>query len=58
MSVAQHSKPLGMIPELFVKIEHVPMRIAFAQDRNEPEDVSFKTETLAVGLDHPFTRNL
>ena len=58
MPIAQHLEPVGMIPELLIKIEHVTMRIAFAQYRNESEDVSFKTETLAVGLDHPFTRDL
>src|ERR1700691_1474236 len=48
--VAQNVEMFGMLGKLPVKIEHVPVRVAFSQDRNEAENVALQSEAFTVGL--------
>jgi len=40
---------------LFVKIKHMAVRVAFAENGDKPENVTFKFIALAVGLNEAFT---
>ena len=44
----------NVLDQLLVKIKHVAVRVAFAQDRDETKNISLKTEALTIGLDQPF----
>ena len=46
-----------MIQKLFVKIENVAVRVALAENRNESENVTLKSETFAVRMNHPLARD-
>src|SRR5271157_607709 len=39
-----------MLDKLLVKIEHMPMRIPFAQDGNKPKDIPLKAIALTISL--------
>src|ERR1043166_351600 len=56
--VAQYLEVIRMGEQLFKKVEHVPMRIALAENRNESENVTLKTITLAVGANQRLARQL
>ena len=47
-----------MAAQLLAKIKHVTVRITLAEDRDESEYPGLQGETLAVGADQPFTREL
>ena len=53
-AVAEHFQAVGMFQELAVKIEHVAVGVAFAEDGDEAEDVAFEFVTFAIGGDHAF----
>src|SRR5207253_6192458 len=50
-AIAQHFQPVRMFQKLPIKIENVPMSIAFAKNRNETKNVAFESKPLAIGLD-------
>ena len=53
-AVAEHFQAVGMLQELAVKIEHVAVGVAFAEDGDEAEDVAFEFVAFAIGGDHAF----
>ena len=42
-----------MFAQLFVKIQNVAVRVALAENRDEPEDVSLESVALAISVDEP-----
>ena len=48
---------IRMFEQLPVKIEHVPVRVALAEDRDEAEDVALESEAFTVRLDEPLARD-
>src|SRR6266852_18233 len=57
-AVPQHLQVPRMFKQLFVEIQHVTVRISFAEDRNEPKDVTLEAKPLAISLNQNFTRDL
>ena len=49
-AVAEDFQVVGMLAQLLVKIEDVAVRVAFAENRDEPENVALETEAFAVGV--------
>src|ERR1035437_4976879 len=47
-----------MFEKLFVEIKNVAVRVAFAENGNETENVALKLKTFAVGRNHAFAGNL
>src|SRR4051812_6386695 len=45
-------------PKFSTEIENMAVRVAFAENRDEAEDVTLETEARAVGLDHAFGSEL
>ena len=58
LAVAEHAQVIGVLEKLPVKIEDMPVRVAFAEDRDEAEDVALEPEALAIRLNEIFTRDL
>src|SRR5258708_12070361 len=56
--IPEHTKTRRILQQLSVEIEYVPVRVTLPENRNEPEDITLKTESLAVRLDHRFTSDL
>ena len=53
-AVAEDFQMVGMVEQLFVKIEDVAVRVAFAENRDKPENVTLKIITLAIGMNQTF----
>ena len=49
---------LRVFEQLFVKIEHMAVRIAFAQDGDETKVIHLHAKTFAVGLNQPLSGQL
>jgi len=49
---------VGMSEQLFVKIKHVAVRVAFTENRNKPENVALKAVALAIGMDESLASQL
>src|SRR5262249_47289599 len=47
-----------MLEKLFVKVEHVAVRVPLAEDRHEEEDKRVEAKALAVGLNQSFAGEL
>src|SRR5271154_4927687 len=45
-----------MLAKLFVKIQNVAVRVAFAENRDEAENVALEPVTLTVSVDETFAR--
>src|SRR5258708_4119324 len=56
--IPEHTKTRRILQQLSVEIEYVPVRVTLPENRNEPEDITLKAESLAVRLDHRFTSDL
>src|SRR5258708_12408401 len=53
MSVNEYPQFIRISEELAVKVEDVPMRISFTQDRDESKDKALEAEPFAICLDEP-----
>src|SRR5258708_16558208 len=56
--IPEHTKTRRILEEVAVEIEYGAGRVTLPENRNEPEDITLKTESLAVRLDHRFTSDL
>src|SRR5665213_1070430 len=57
-AVAEHSEVIRVLPEPLVEIEHMPVGVAFAHDRDKAEDIAFEAKTLRVSLDQALAGEL
>src|ERR1035437_1664407 len=57
-AVAENFQPVGVFEKLFVEIKNVAVRVAFAENGNETENVALEFEAFAVGRNHAFAGNL
>lgn len=58
-AVAEDAEAVGVFDELLVEVEDVAVRIAFAEDRNEAEDVGFvDLAAFRVGAEQAFAGGL
>jgi len=48
-TVAQDLQPVGVLAQLAIEVEDVPVSVTLAQDGNEAEDVAFEAEAFAKG---------
>ena len=49
--IAENAKAIGVLHQLTIEIERVPVGVAFTQNGNEPEDITFEAESLTICLD-------
>ena len=56
LTIAQHLQFFRMVAQLFVEVKDMPVRVAFAENRDEPEKITLETEALAVSGDQAFAR--
>src|ERR1700689_2704768 len=54
-TITQDSEMIRMLLELLVEVEDMAVRVPLAQDRDEAENVTFESETLAISLNHAFS---
>ena len=57
-AVAEDFQMIGMFGELLIEIEHVAVRVALAENRDEAEDVALESVAFAVGVDEAFAGEL
>src|SRR6185369_12980076 len=55
-AVPQHVEMVRMLEQLFVKVQDMAVRVSFAQNGNETEDISLQTKTFAISLDQALAR--
>src|ERR1700689_2557966 len=56
--IPEHSQPRGIALQSAVEVEHVPMRIALAEDRDEAADHAGEAIATGIGLDEPLAGEL
>src|SRR5579863_8060704 len=49
MAVAKHMEMFGMLRELLIEVEDMPVRIALAENRDEAKNVGLQSEAFAIG---------
>src|SRR5438067_8052967 len=52
LAIAKDVKPRRITQQSFVKIEDMAVRVALTEDRDEAKNVSLKSKSLAISLDH------
>src|SRR3974390_40258 len=57
-AVAQNFQMIGVGQQLFVEIQDVTVRITFAENRDKPENITFKSVTFAISMNKTFTGEL
>src|SRR5207244_3433120 len=55
-AVAEHAQDGRIVAQAFDKIEHVPVRIPLADERDEAKDEALEIEAGAIRLDEPLAR--
>src|SRR5207249_3531016 len=56
--VAEHIEVSRILPKFSKEIEDMAVRVAFAEDRDEPKDPGLLAVALAIGLDQSFAGEL
>ena len=56
--VAEHAQARRVAPQRAVEVEHVPVRVALAEDRDEAKDYSGEAVARGVGGDQPLAGEL
>src|SRR5438034_1551794 len=57
-AVPEYPQPIGMFEQLLIEIEHVAMRVTFAENRNETKDIGFvDVSTLRIGREQSFAHH-
>ena len=56
--ITQDAKAIGMLHQLTIEIEDVPVSITLAQNGDEPEDVTLEAKAFTICLNQALTGHL